>query len=92
VQVAARTRALQTQIINASTSREIDAAFAIFERERRDARFVCSGPLFTSRRAQLALLREGHLAICISPLAQPIDGSRSACTEGSSNRPWRIPS
>jgi putative ABC transport system substrate-binding protein len=56
VQAAARTMGLQIQVINASTTREIDAAFAAFERERPDALFVGSGPLFTSRRAQLALL------------------------------------
>ena len=56
VQIAARTMGLQIQVINASTSREIDAAFATFDRERPDALFVGSGPLFTSRRAQLALL------------------------------------
>jgi putative ABC transport system substrate-binding protein len=47
---------LQIQVINASTSREIDSAFATLERTRPDALFVGSGPLFTSRRAQLALL------------------------------------
>jgi putative ABC transport system substrate-binding protein len=47
---------LQIQIVRANTSREIDAAFATFVRERPDALFVASGPLFTSRRVQLALL------------------------------------
>ena len=31
---------LQIQVLNASTSREIDAAFATFARERPDALFV----------------------------------------------------
>jgi putative ABC transport system substrate-binding protein len=56
VEAAARTMGLQIQVINASTSREIDSAFATLERTRPDALFVGSGPLFTSRRAQLALL------------------------------------
>jgi putative tryptophan/tyrosine transport system substrate-binding protein len=56
VAAAARTMGLQIQVINASTSREIDSAFATLERTRPDALFVGSGPLFTSRRAQLALL------------------------------------
>ncbi len=56
VVAAARTMALQIQVINANNSREIDAAFAAFGRERPDALFVGSGPLFTGRRAQLALL------------------------------------
>ena len=45
---------LQTDILNASTSREIDAAFASFVDRRPDALFVASDPLFTSRRVQLA--------------------------------------
>jgi putative tryptophan/tyrosine transport system substrate-binding protein len=56
VQAAARTMGLQIRVINASTSREIDVAFATFERERPDALFVGSGPLFSSQSAQLAAL------------------------------------
>jgi putative tryptophan/tyrosine transport system substrate-binding protein len=39
-ETAARAMGLQIQILNASTSREIDAAFAAFVRERVDALFV----------------------------------------------------
>ena len=53
---AARAIGLQIQILNASTSREIDAAFATFARERPDALFVASDTFFTSRRVQLATL------------------------------------
>ena len=56
VEGAARAMGLQIRIINASTNREIDAAFAGFVHERPDALFVGSGPLFSSRRVQLALL------------------------------------
>jgi len=56
VEAAARSMGLQIRVINASTSREIDVAFAGFAHERPDALFVGSGPLFTSRRVQLALL------------------------------------
>ncbi len=56
VQAAAHSMGLQIQVINANNSREIDAAFAAFVRNRPEALFVGSGPLFTSRRAQLALL------------------------------------
>jgi putative ABC transport system substrate-binding protein len=56
VETAANTMGLQIRVINASTSREIDAAFSSFMHERPDALFVGSGPLFTSRRTQLALL------------------------------------
>ena len=40
VEPAARAMGLQIQVLNASTSREIDAAFATFVRERPDALFV----------------------------------------------------
>jgi len=54
VETAARARRLQIQVLNASTSGEIDAAFATIGRERPDALFVSTGVLFTSRRLQLA--------------------------------------
>jgi putative ABC transport system substrate-binding protein len=51
---------LQIRVLNAGTSREIDAAFAGFERERPDAVFVGSGTLFTGRRVQLAQWMAHH--------------------------------
>ncbi len=53
---AARAMGLQIQVLNASTSREIDAAFATFVRERPDALFVGGDAFFSARRVQLALL------------------------------------
>ena len=55
VEAAARAMDLQIKVLSVGTSREIDAAFAVFERERPDALFVGSGPFFTDRRVQLAL-------------------------------------
>jgi putative ABC transport system substrate-binding protein len=55
---AARTRGLQIKVLNASTAREIDAAFAGFGRERPDALLL--GPFSTDRRVQLALLTMLH--------------------------------
>ena len=60
VEAAARAIGLQIQVLNASTSREIDAAFATFARERPDALFVGGDPFFTSRRVQLAHLAARH--------------------------------
>ena len=54
VEPAARAMGLQTNILNATTGREIDAAFATFAGRRPDALFVASDPFFTSRRVQLA--------------------------------------
>jgi putative ABC transport system substrate-binding protein len=56
VQEAARAIGLQIQVFSANASREIDAAFATFERERPDALFVAPSGFFTSRRVQLAIL------------------------------------
>src|SRR5207302_2625274 len=53
---AALTIGLQIQIYNASTTGEIDAAFATFARERPDALFVAPDALFASRAVQLATL------------------------------------
>jgi putative ABC transport system substrate-binding protein len=60
VEPAARAIGLQIQVVNASTIREIDAAFATFVRERPDALFVGSDALFVSRRVQLANLASRH--------------------------------
>jgi ABC-type uncharacterized transport system substrate-binding protein len=60
LQAAARATGLQIQVLNAGTSREIDAAFATFVRERPDALFVSGEPLFTSRRVQMILLATRH--------------------------------
>jgi putative ABC transport system substrate-binding protein len=57
---AARAMGLQVQVLNASTSREISAAFATFVRERPDALFINLDPFFTSRRVQLATLATRH--------------------------------
>ena len=56
VQEAARTIGLQIQVLNASTSREIEAAFATLARERPDALFVAGDAFFGSRRVQFVTL------------------------------------
>ena len=56
VQEAARAIGLQIQVLNASTSGEIDAAFATLARERPDALFVAADAFFASRRVQIATL------------------------------------
>jgi putative ABC transport system substrate-binding protein len=60
VGAATRAMGLQIQIVNANTSREIDAAFATFVGERPDALFVSGGPFLLSRRVQLSLLAARH--------------------------------
>jgi putative tryptophan/tyrosine transport system substrate-binding protein len=55
-ETAARAMGLQIQVHNASSSREIEASFASFVRERPDGLFVPSSAFFNDRRVQLALL------------------------------------
>jgi putative tryptophan/tyrosine transport system substrate-binding protein len=59
-EAAARAMGLQIQVLNASTIREIDAAFATLVNERPDALFVGPGPFLINRRVQLALLAVLH--------------------------------
>ncbi len=47
---------LQSQVLNASSSDEIDTAFATLVRERADALFVAPDSFFISRRVQFATL------------------------------------
>jgi putative tryptophan/tyrosine transport system substrate-binding protein len=56
VQPAARAMGLQVQVLNGSTNREIDAAFATFVVERPDALYVGNDPFFNGRRVQIVHL------------------------------------
>jgi len=60
VEPAARALGLQIRVLNASTSREINEAFATFVREQPDALFVAANPFFQTRRVQLAALAARH--------------------------------
>ena len=75
VELAARAMGLDTRIFNAATSREIDAAFAAFARERPDALFVGQDAFFNSRRLQLANWAARHALPMTS-------GSRDICEVG----------
>ena len=57
VEPAARAMGLQTRILKASTSSEIEAAFATFVHERPDIMFVGNDAYLTSRRVQLVTWR-----------------------------------
>ena len=57
---AARAIGLQIQVLNASTSPEIETAFATLARERAEALFVAPDILFVSRGAQVATLAARH--------------------------------
>src|SRR5262249_262651 len=53
---AARALGVQIQVVNASTSREIEAAFATIAQDRADPLFVAPDPFFNDRRVQFAAL------------------------------------
>jgi putative ABC transport system substrate-binding protein len=60
IEAIASTMGLQIRLLNASTIREINAAFATFVHERADALFVGLDPFFNSRRTQLVHLATRH--------------------------------
>jgi hypothetical protein len=57
---AARALGLQIQVLEATTSREIEAAFATLVRDRADALFVAPDAFFVSRRVQFVTLATRH--------------------------------
>jgi putative tryptophan/tyrosine transport system substrate-binding protein len=60
VEAAARSMGLQIQVLHASTSREINAAFETFARERPDVLFVGTDSFLSSRRVQIVQLAARH--------------------------------
>ena len=60
VETAARAMGLQTSVLRASTSDEINSAFATFVHDRPDVIAVGTNAFFTARRVQLALLAALH--------------------------------
>jgi ABC-type uncharacterized transport system substrate-binding protein len=59
-QAAARAMGLQIQVLNAGTSRQINAAFETLARERPDALFVGGDGFFNSRHVQIVNLASRH--------------------------------
>jgi putative ABC transport system substrate-binding protein len=68
VETAAHTMGLQVKKLNASTSSEINVAFASFMHERPDAIVVGADAFFTARRVQLALLAVLHRMPVVYPI------------------------
>ncbi len=60
IQIAARNVGQQVDILNASTIREIDAAFARLAQMRVDALLVAADPVFFNRASQLVVLATRH--------------------------------
>jgi putative tryptophan/tyrosine transport system substrate-binding protein len=57
---AARVLGLQISVLNASTPREIEAAFAALVRDRAEALYVAADAFFISRRGQFVTLAARH--------------------------------
>jgi ABC-type uncharacterized transport system substrate-binding protein len=64
---------LQIQVLKASTSREIEAAFATLVHERADALYVAGDVFFTSRRVQLATLAASYRIPATYPSREAVE-------------------
>jgi putative ABC transport system substrate-binding protein len=64
---------LQIQVLNASTSSEIEAAFATFVRDRADALYVTGDVFFTSRRVQFATLAASYRIPACYPSREAVE-------------------
>jgi putative ABC transport system substrate-binding protein len=82
VEAAARVIGVQIRVLNASTSREIDAAFASLARNRPDALFAGGDPLFAVRRTQLANLA-AHQAVAMASGTREITEAGGLMSYGS---------
>ena len=60
IQTAARSVGQQITVLNASTIRDIEAAFATLAQMRADALLVATDPFFLTRAAQLVVLAARH--------------------------------
>ena len=70
---AARALGLQIQVLEASTGREIEAAFATLARDRADALFVTADAFFSSRRVQFATLAARHGIPAAYPFREDVE-------------------
>jgi putative ABC transport system substrate-binding protein len=73
VQAGARSIGLQINVLNASSSREIDMALATFVRQRPDALFVAGDPFLLGQRDQIVLLAGRHAVPTIYPQREYVD-------------------
>jgi ABC-type uncharacterized transport system substrate-binding protein len=67
LRTAARTFGLQLHVLNASTKRDFDTAFAALERLRAGALVIGTDPFFNSQSQQLAALAARHAVPTIYP-------------------------
>jgi putative ABC transport system substrate-binding protein len=70
---AARAIGLQIQVLNASTTNEIEAAFATLVRDRAEAMYVSGDTFFTSRRVQFATLAAAYRIPATYPSREAVE-------------------
>jgi hypothetical protein len=70
---AARALGLQIQLLNASTSREVEAAFDALIRDRADALFVVPDPFLTSQSIQIVTLAVHHKIPTAHPTREAVE-------------------
>jgi putative ABC transport system substrate-binding protein len=73
VEAAARAIGLQVQALNASTSREINAAFENVGRDRPDALFVGLNTFLVARRIQVVQLAAFHRLPAVYPVREYVE-------------------
>jgi len=73
VRAAAAAMGLQIEVFTASTSHDIDTAFASFQQKGVDALVVNPDPLFVGRRVQLATLAARHAVPAIHPFREDVE-------------------
>jgi putative ABC transport system substrate-binding protein len=88
-ETAARAMGLQVQVLSASTSREINAAFTNFVRERPDVLYVGTSPFFISRRVQLTQLATRHAVPAIYSVRQYTEAGGLMSYGTSQTDAWR---
>jgi len=84
IEPAASSIGLQIQVLSASTSGEIIAAFDTFVRVRPNALFIAPDPFFTARRVQLVHLATRHAVPAIY-VARPFTDIGGLMSYGSSS-------
>jgi putative ABC transport system substrate-binding protein len=85
---AARSLGLQITTLNASTSREIEAAFETLVRDQADALFIAPDAFFTSRRAQFATLA-AHYGIPATYSTRSFVEAGGLMSYGTDTAEWR---
>jgi len=89
-QEAARILGLKLHVVNASTDREIDMAFATLDQERVGALVVVTDPLFNSRPDQLAALAAHHAVPAIYPYREFAAAGGLMSYGSNLTEPWRV--